>query len=398
VNIDALLTKPVTPSTLHDAVMQALGHEIVRESRISNQGAEMSSNIDKLRGARILLVEDNDLNQELALELLTSNGMIVEVAGDGQQALDILDKETFDGVLMDCQMPVMDGYAATRILRSNERFRNLPVLAMTANAMVGDREKVLDVGMNDHIAKPINVNNMFRTMAKWIVPAKPSTQGGQKQHSDAHIPELDGINTTDGLARTQGNKTLYLKLLRRVKRSQANFVTEVDAAVHDRDWELAVRLAHTLKGIAGTIGATALERTCGALELELNKQVPAQDELSAASSELIRVLTSLAVLDLPEGGASPAGQDGSSADDSMPVAAPDTEKLLTVVNQLMALLEEYDTEAQEFIEVEGPLFAAAGFGSLMSKVSEALEEYDFDAALSELQEVARQIDQKAADR
>jgi CheY-like chemotaxis protein len=322
----------------------------------------------------------------------------VEVAGDGQQALDILDKETFDGVLMDCQMPVMDGYTATRILRSNERWRDLPVLAMTANAMVGDREKVLDVGMNDHIAKPINVNNMFRTMAKWIVPANPSTQGGQKQQSDAHIPELDGIDTADGLARTQGNKALYLKLLRRVKRSQANFVTEVDAAVHVRDWELAVRLVHTLKGVAGTIGATALERTCAALELELNKKIPAQDELSAASLELIRVLTSLEVLDPPEGGASSAGQDRSTADGSMPVAAPDRKNLLTVVNQLMALLEECDTSAQEFVKVEGSLFAAAGFGSLMSKVSEALEEYDFDTALSKLQEVALQIDQKTAEQ
>jgi two-component system sensor histidine kinase/response regulator len=230
-------------------------------------------------------------------------------------------------------------------------------------------------------------------MAKWIVPAKPTTQAVQLQQSDADIPELDGINTADGLARIQGNKAFYLKLLRRVKRGQANFVTEVDAAVQDGDWELAVRLAHTLKGVAGAIGATALAQTCGALEIALNKQVPAQDELSAASSELTRVLAALAVLDLPEGGASSAGQEGSSADASMPVAAPDTENLIPLVNQLMLLLEGCDTKAQEIVKDEGSLFTAAGFGPAMDTISQALDDYDFDAALSELQEVARQIDQ-----
>ncbi len=126
--------------------------------------------IAHLQGAKLLLVEDNEINQELALELLSSNGISVEVAGDGREALDLLGRETFDGVLMDCQMPVMDGYEATRRIRLQPELAQLPVIAMTASAMKGDRERVLEVGMNDHISKPINPEVMFVTIAKWVTP------------------------------------------------------------------------------------------------------------------------------------------------------------------------------------------------------------------------------------
>ena len=121
-----------------------------------------------LPNIHLLLVEDNEINQELVLDILVMNGISVETAYNGREALDLLAEEAFDGVLMECQMPVMDGYEATRRIRVEERLRDLPVIAMTANAMVGDREKVLSVGMNDHIAKPLDPDAMFVTMAKWI--------------------------------------------------------------------------------------------------------------------------------------------------------------------------------------------------------------------------------------
>lgn len=121
-----------------------------------------------MRGRRILLVEDNEINQEFVLELLASQQLEVEVANNGQEALDQLVKQEFDIILMDCQMPVMDGFEATRQIRKQENLHNIPILALTANAMVGDREKVLAVGMNDHIAKPVNPDEMYIVMAKWI--------------------------------------------------------------------------------------------------------------------------------------------------------------------------------------------------------------------------------------
>jgi signal transduction histidine kinase/ActR/RegA family two-component response regulator len=121
-----------------------------------------------LRGARILLVEDNEINQELARELLGEAGVVVTIAGDGRQAIDTLASASFDAVLMDCQMPVMDGYEATRAIRAEARWRDLPIIAMTANAMAGDRVRALAAGMNDHIAKPIDVDSMFATLARWV--------------------------------------------------------------------------------------------------------------------------------------------------------------------------------------------------------------------------------------
>jgi len=171
--VGARLAKPATPSTLVDACNTALGvgtadatHDRAREPAWADPRAA-------LRGARILLVEDNETNQEVALAVLGSAGIDVTVASNGQEALDMLGRKDFDAVLMDCQMPVMDGYAATRAIRQQPLRQSLPVIAMTANAMVGDRDAALAAGMNDHIAKPININEMFATLARWVSPESP---------------------------------------------------------------------------------------------------------------------------------------------------------------------------------------------------------------------------------
>jgi PAS domain S-box-containing protein len=172
--VSALLVKPVTPSTLVDACNIALGITVPGTLHdAAHEPANFADPSASLRGARILLVEDNEVNQELALALLGGAGIDVSVARNGQEALDVLEREEFDAVLMDCQMPVMDGYAATRALRKRPLRQTLPVIAMTANAMVGDRDAALAAGMNDHIAKPINVNQMFATLARWVTPGSP---------------------------------------------------------------------------------------------------------------------------------------------------------------------------------------------------------------------------------
>ena len=167
-DIAAFITKPVMPSPLLEAITKAAGAGKHYTWRDPGYRAELQSAINKLKGAMILLVEDNEINQELALDLLVTNGLSVEVAANGAEALELLQSQHFDGVLMDCQMPVMDGYRASRKIRQHARFQDLPVIAMTANAMQGDRDRALAAGMNDHIPKPINVNNMFNVMAKWI--------------------------------------------------------------------------------------------------------------------------------------------------------------------------------------------------------------------------------------
>jgi signal transduction histidine kinase/DNA-binding response OmpR family regulator len=169
--VSDVLVKPVTPSTLFDACNVALRQTSRADSRIAVRKESLSAHRAQLHGAHILLVEDNLINQELAFELLTEAGIVVTIAEDGQQALDLLATQRFDGVLMDCQMPVLDGYAATREIRRQPQWQALPVIAMTANAMAGDREHALAAGMNDHIAKPIDVEAMFETVARWVRPA-----------------------------------------------------------------------------------------------------------------------------------------------------------------------------------------------------------------------------------
>ena len=176
--VAATLTKPVTPSTLLDASLQAIGRPRQHALRGELREEELQSNRAALAGARVLLVEDNPINQELARDLLGRAQIVVRVANNGREATDMLAREHFDAVLMDCQMPIMDGYAATRELRGDPKWRDLPIIAMTANAMVGDREKVLAAGMNDHIAKPINVTEMFATLARWVRPEVAAASGG----------------------------------------------------------------------------------------------------------------------------------------------------------------------------------------------------------------------------
>ena len=178
VQLSSVLTKPVTASTLLEAIGQALGKGALAETRAGAKNERTEEAMQRLAGARLLLVEDNEMNQELATELLQSAGIEVVLARHGQEALDILARDDrFDGVVMDCQMPVMDGYTATQAIRQQARFAQLPIIAMTANAMSGDKEKVLAVGMNDHIAKPLSVDQMFATLAHWIRPLRERANG-----------------------------------------------------------------------------------------------------------------------------------------------------------------------------------------------------------------------------
>ena len=253
----------------------------------------------QLQGARLLLVEDNEINQELAVELLTSNGLEVTLANNGQEAIDILDRETVDGVLMDCQMPILDGYSATRRLREDPRFQDLPIIAMTANAMAGDREKALAAGMNDHIAKPIDVTEMFKTIARWVIPVNPTTPEG---HIPAELdtPTLEGIDTQAGLNRLQGNRPLYFKLLRTFAQRGADFVEQFNQARTSDDPQAAEHCAHTLQGVAGNLGAKGVQQEAEALEhaCKINTSTDEIDhQLEKVAAELCSVIKGVETLE-----------------------------------------------------------------------------------------------------
>jgi PAS domain S-box-containing protein len=271
VTVGALLIKPVTPSTLFDACSGVLGLAVRRPTRAFKREEAVLGHQARLRNAHLLLVEDNAINREIALTVLSRAGIVVSVARDGQEALDMLERHAFDGVLMDCQMPVMDGYAATRTLRRQPRWRDLPVIAMTANAMVGDRDKALAAGMNDHIAKPINVDEMFATLARWIRPAAaearaPSAIAGDDRRPDP-LAGLTGVDSRAGVAAMMGDAALYLHLLKMFRDREADFADRFRAARAQGATTTAMRMAHDLKSVTGSLAVLAVHEVAGRLEL-----------------------------------------------------------------------------------------------------------------------------------
>ena len=258
--VASLLAKPVTPAPLIEACCEALGLAAIGTARPVRRRDALIDHESILKGARILVVEDNEINQMVALEFLSGAGVAVEIACDGREALKTLETQSFDGVLMDCQMPVMDGYEATRLIRQRPQWRDLPVIAMTANAMVGDREKVLAAGMNDHIAKPIDIGNLFATLARWVAPRRALPPGMTTAATSTHI-DLQAALT--GL---RGNERLLRRLVRSFIEKERDFDARFTAARRGADLTLQRRLAHDLQAQAGTLGMPALQSAAMALE------------------------------------------------------------------------------------------------------------------------------------
>ena len=389
VDIRGFLTKPVTPSHLLDTIMQAKGKEVISNSLSDSSRHEMANEIASLRGARILLVEDNEINQELALELLESNGITVMVANNGIEALAQLKTCDFDGVLMDCQMPVMDGYEATRKIREQPQYKGLPVIAMTANAMAGDKDKVLAVGMNDHIAKPINVADMFSTIARWVTPANPdmsspntSSQNTSnlKIKSEVEIPALEGIDIQAGLKITQYNKTLYRKLLIKFRDSQSDFSEQFKQAKKSDDKEAAARCAHTLKGVAGNVGAKDIQHAAAALEQACKESASVEQLeqlLATVEQEITPVMSALSSLDRAD---TPATEDEQVLD---------PKKFGDLLIRLKILLEEDEVEATEVINELQELPGIAVHSAMLKQLITAVEAYDFETGLELLSTISR---------
>jgi CheY-like chemotaxis protein len=227
------------------------------------------------------------------------------VAENGEEALQKLASEgPFDGVLMDCQMPVMDGYTATRRLRADPAFRKLPVIAMTASALAEDRERALASGMNAHIPKPLNVGQMLRTMADWIVSHRAAPEAIDAGPATDWTPPggMGVIDTADGLARCLGKTHLYRRILRGFRDANRDFTRVVGAALEHGAWEEAMGRVHDLKGLAGTIGANGLHTASAALQ----SAVAAHDRQAAdiwfghVSAELAAVLEEIESLVPPE--------------------------------------------------------------------------------------------------
>jgi two-component system, sensor histidine kinase and response regulator len=290
IGIDNVLVKPVNASLLFDTTMSVLSTAPRAAAQRSAPGEieAVQPRLSAIRGARVLLVEDNDINQQVARELLEDAGLVVEVAENGQAALEMVQHAFYDLVFMDMQMPVMDGITATREIRKIGWLGRLPIVAMTANAMEQDRRRCIDAGMNDAVIKPIDPNDLWDTLLRWIHLGDPAPAGTSQASVDqpAAAPasgapafrwEIAGLDTDLGLSRMLGKQGLYLAMLRRYVAGQKDVCARIHEALAMGDMPTAERLAHTTKGVSGNIGATAIQNLAAALEQSLREYHPPVD-------------------------------------------------------------------------------------------------------------------------
>lgn len=307
VNLSGIIVKPVSQSALFDAIMVAFGRRIQTQSR---QDQPHHQGLAQIQGAQILLVEDNEINQEVAVEILQGAGLIVDVANHGQEGVRAALEKEYDLILMDIQMPVMGGMEATKKIREIKPAEILPIIAMTAHAMSGDREKSLNAGMQEHVTKPINPPELFKALVQWIKPGKrkapdvpvpdPPEARPVIKNSDELPKSLPGIDMAQGLGRINNNRKLYKNLLLKIKRDYADAAEQLSSLIKNNNLEKARRLAHSIKGVAGNLGAKKLHTAARVVEDKLNPEsgpvVPTPQEMELFAGEMAVVQTGLAQL------------------------------------------------------------------------------------------------------
>ncbi|RUP28182.1 MAG: response regulator, partial [Curvibacter sp.] len=339
--VDAVMLKPVNPSVLFDTVMQVLGSRTLRKvastmaASLDLAESPQPQALERLRGARVLLVEDNDINQEVAAGMLRLSGLVVDIAENGQEALDQIQRSDYDIVLMDMQMPVMDGVTATQEIRKLDEYQHVPIVAMTANARQTDRELCLTAGMVDFITKPIEPDDLWRALLRWIPNRSDADTvfGAEVTESrsglvGSAVLQIAGLDVAQGLRRAIGNIPLYLSLLRRFVAGQRATGAEILALVRAQDWSSAEMLAHTLKGVAGNIGAHGLQAQAGRLEeavREPARHADAEPQAQLLARQLADLIAGIeAQLSPPNQTAPSAAHTNVSAAGALPAATAAT--------------------------------------------------------------------------
>ena len=400
VGLQHILTKPVSPTALHAAMCQALlspaASPTSPTSPASPTPAAPASRFDfsAIAGARVLLVDDVELNRTVALAFLEETGVQVETAIDGHDAVTKIQAAPpnhYDLVLMDIQMPKMDGLTATRTIRQEARFNHLPIIAMTAHAMEGDRQRSLDAGMQDHLTKPIHLEALYAALLRWIAP-RTDASTGTPAHSSVPsaattIPVLPGIDTAAGLAHCLGRPDLYLRILDNFVREFADSAPRIQAALTSgppHDWPTARRIAHSLKSAAATLGAATLADAARVLENAYAAQQAATPEAwEAMHAELTRVLALLSALRPPSPPASAA---------QTPVAAA-ADALIALLDHLAECLRNDDASALRLVGQLPPLLPHNHHAALeeLELIREKIEDVEYEEALNLLLSLRKQL-------
>ena len=393
------LPKPVLPESLRELVKWLAGDAATGAAHAPAALAQAGIH---LAGLRVLLIEDNPINQQLAVELLESRGVQVDVANNGQEGIEFVHAHPpthYAVVLMDLQMPVMDGYEATRLLRLDARYVQLPIFAMTAHAMADERQRCMVLGMNGHLSKPIDPEVLYATLAGFNADgtaARPGPTTSPMVHAtpmtvaaDPPLPEIAGLDVRAGLRHAAGNTSLYMQLLRRFAHDFAGFATTAESMLDAGNWEGATRQAHTLKGLCATLGATTVRPLAAGLEqaLQAHDMILARQGITEVDVSVTALLIALAAHfavhdpDGPSrGGVVTSGGTGEG---------PGTHRaeFSDWLARLREFLRQGDNEARDLWESRQVDILAQLPSELQQRVSKALANFEFDSALRLLPEV-----------
>ncbi|MBE9541732.1 MAG: response regulator, partial [Proteobacteria bacterium] len=367
-------------STLFNAIMDAFGEEAlvgtVMEKRITTKASIYKK---RLKGISVLVAEDNPTNQEIALAILESAGIFVEIAKNGKEAVKAAHRNYFDAVLMDIQMPKMDGYEATKIIRLDSRFTSLPIIAMTAHAMKGDEEKCLKAGMDGYISKPINQDKLFYIIWKSMRLQKPLSAKETETVSEETVvakagdlpARLPGINIEDTLRSLNIDSNIFKGILIKFLRSNKDTMSKTRSAFESKDWKLLMQMSHSLKGSAGNIGADELHNAAMELEIaskDASIKPPALSLIEEVGTSLDKVLASLKTL-VDDSESKALHVSGESSDKS---------QLKQELGQLVYALKTAEPEA---IKKQMEKVREHVDSSILQELENQINNYDYDEAL-----------------
>ena len=370
VNQAAVVSKPANPSALLDALMDMSDVELEPRNRQGN----FVNHVDlSLAGVRVLLVEDNKINQQVALELLRQAGLEVDVAYNGIEALAALEKAPYDCVLMDIQMPEMDGYEATRRIRQREKYRDLPVLAITANALMDAKEQMLAAGLNDHIPKPIDSRQLLDAIRRAVLADYNSGDMDEVPAEPDKIVDTEAVlDRATGIRYVNGNQVLYDSLLKEFASDNRDDADKLAMLVEQTDLTEAKRLAHTLKGLTRTIGAHACYQQARSIDELLGHNLKPDKFMIGKLGECLKTLC-----DTIEA----AKKDNVKVSAAVPVTAEDLESL-------RSLIRDMDPAAETRLDELLPSIRCSD-SDVLDRLTRELKNFEFDKALISLDEVER---------
>jgi signal transduction histidine kinase/DNA-binding response OmpR family regulator len=390
---NGFLLKPIKQSVLLDTIMDVFGQKAAKSIGKQWTPVKKTETAKTLKGIRVLLVEDNAINQRVAIEVLNKVEITVEIAKNGLEAVAAVGKKKYDMVLMDIQMPEMDGYDATRKIRKIPEFEKLPIIAMTAHAMKGDREKCLEAGMNDYVSKPIEVDQLLATMRKWLDPLRSPANdslipesGETKQEPSTNsymFPQaLPGIQMNTALKRLSGNTELLAKIIIDFCDEYADSGQKLEELIAVGDRDQALRLVHTIKGVSGNFSGLELQQASQEVErvIKQDRMLDLDPLFDSFEFALHKVLTAGSILRQIE------SQTGTSDCKTMSI-----EEMGQLLVQISNLLINNDLASEEVFEKMKPDLLKLVSKTLINSLETHIRSFDFEKAIMALNNIFQEL-------